>query len=331
MPAALNSLLAPPLLLAAIAATLHARGVRRQLRVSTAARRGTLRWRIAAFYAALATIVVALDSPIDDLADKLFWAHMLQHLLLMMVAAPLLVLAAPWLPIWKGLPLGARKALGSWYVRSRGWREVRRAARWLAAPLVAWILFNVDLCAWHVPALYELTLRHQTVHELEHLSFLLLGVVFWVQVLDSPPLRARLGPSSGVLYVLTAATAAWALAVVLALAPSPLYPTYAELASRPGGLSALADQHLAAGMMWGPGSVTYAIFVFVALYRWLAADDRSLHQFSDGSSGIRARSAYVPPLRVSTRLHSSAGSAANSSSGRGVSTIQSSRSSSSSS
>jgi len=266
-------LLAPPFLLAAIAAALHARGLRRQLRVTTAARRATLRWRGVAFYAALATIVAALDSPIDELADTLFWVHMLQHVLLMMVAAPLLVLAAPWLPIWRGLPLRTRKALGRWYVRSPGWRGVRGGARWLAAPLVAWILFDADLLAWHAPALYELTLRHQAVHELEHVSFLLLGVIFWIQVLDSPPLRARLGPSSGVLYVLTAATAAWALAVVLALAPSPLYPSYAELASRPGGLSALADQHLAAGIMWGPGSVPYAIFVFVALYRWLATDD----------------------------------------------------------
>lgn len=275
MSAALDWLLAPPFLLAATAAALHARGVRRQLRVTAAARLGTLRWRSVAFYAALATIVAALDSPIDDLVDTLFWVHMLQHVLLMMVAAPLLVLAAPWLPIWKGLPLRARRRLGSWYVRSPGWRGVRRAGRWLAAPLAAWVLFDVDLCAWHVPALYEVTLHHQALHELEHLSFLLLGVLFWLQVLDSPPLHARLGPSSGVLYVLTAATAAWTLAVVLALASTPLYPTYAGLASRPGGLSALADQHLAAGIMWGPGSVPYAIFVFVALYRWLAAEDET--------------------------------------------------------
>ena len=291
MSGALDSLLAPPFLLAAVAAALHARGVRRQLRVTTAARLGALRWRVVAFYAALATIVAALDSPIDELADKLFWVHMVQHVLLMMIAAPLLVLAAPWLPVWKGLPLGARRTLGRWYVHAPGWRRVRRAARWLAAPLVAWILFNVDLCAWHVPTLYELTLHHQAVHELEHASFLVLGVVFWIQVLDSPPLRARLAASSGVLYVLTAATAAWALAVVLALAPSPLYPAYAELAARPGGLSALADQHLAAGIMWGPGSVPYALFVFVALYRWLASEDQTLD-----AGGTRPPAAQREPL-----------------------------------
>jgi cytochrome c oxidase assembly factor CtaG len=274
MTAALAWLLAPPLLLAAVAALLHARGVRRQLRVTSAARLGALRWRIVAFYAALATIVAALDSPIDDAVDKLFWVHMVQHVMLMMVAAPLLVLGAPWLPIWKGLPLGARRRLGRWYVRAPGWRAIRRAGRWLSAPLAAFVLFDADLCAWHAPALYELTLRHQAVHELEHVSFLVLGVVFWIQVLDSPPLHARLDLARGVGYVVAGATVAWALAVVLAFAPSPLYPAYAALASRPGGLSAIGDQHVAAGIMWGPGSIPYALFVFVALYRWLASEDR---------------------------------------------------------
>lgn len=273
MSSLLERLLAPPFLCAVVVAALHARGVRQQLRVTSAARLGALRWRIPAFYAGLATIVAALDSPIDDAVPKLFWVHMTQHVMLMMVAAPLLVLGAPWLPIWRGLPLAARRRLAVWCLGSPAWRGVRRATRRLTTPLGAWILLNVDLCAWHVPALYELTLRHQAVHELEHVSFLAFGVAFWIQVLDSPPLRARLDQAASVVYVLTAATVAWALAVVLAFATSPLYPTYAALRSRPGGLSALADQHLAAGIMWGPGSVPFAIFVFVTLYHWLTPEE----------------------------------------------------------
>jgi putative membrane protein len=139
------------------------------------------------------------------------------------------------------------------------------------APVVAWLMFNVDLCVWHVPAIYGLTLRDGAVHELEHLSFLVLGVIFWIQVLDSPPLRARLDYAGRVVYTLLAATVAWGLAVVLAFASSPLYSAYAEQASRPGGISALGDQQLAAGIMWGPGSVPYALVVFVGLYRWLGS------------------------------------------------------------
>jgi cytochrome c oxidase assembly factor CtaG len=187
----------------------------------------------------------------------------------MMVAAPLLVLAAPWTPMWKGLPLSTRRGLGASYMRSPGWRAVRAAGRRVVAPLPIWILFVVDLSVWHVPALYGLTLRDQAVHDLEHLSFLVLAVLFWAQVIESSPLRPKLSEAWAVAYVTLAATACWILAMVLAFAPSPLYVGYESLGSRPGGISALADQQLAAGIMWGPGSIPFAIFVFLALYRWL--------------------------------------------------------------
>jgi cytochrome c oxidase assembly factor CtaG len=267
-------LVAPPAVGAVAAGLLHARGSRRHMRVVSAVRLQAQKRRTWAFYAALATIVAALDSPIDDLAEKLFWVHMVQHVLLMMVAAPLLVLAAPWTRIWKGLSLPLRRRLGAAYMRSPGWRVIRVVGRRLASPLPAWVLFNLDLCAWHVPGLYEATLRNQVLHDYEHISFLVLGVLFWAQVVDSPPLRPRLDLPRRVAYVTLAATVAWLLALVLAFARSPLYPAYAALHSRPGGLSALADQQLAAGIMWGPGSIPYALFVFVALYRWLAPRGR---------------------------------------------------------
>jgi putative membrane protein len=151
---------------------------------------------------------------------------------------------------------------------------------------VAWLLFNVDLCAWHLPVLYDLTLRNNAVHELEHLSFIVLGVLFWMQILHSPPLRPQIDQAQRVVYVLLAATVAWAIAVVLAFAPAPLYAAYAHQVSRPGGISALTDQQLAAGIMWGPGSVPYALVVFVALYRWLDVPRRrpgSREQSATGS------------------------------------------------
>jgi cytochrome c oxidase assembly factor CtaG len=89
-------------------------------------------------------------------------------------------------------------------------------------------------------------------------------------VIPSPPLRAALGDAQRVLYVIAAMTVGWVLAVVLALAPRPLYPHYAQLLRRPGGISALADQQLAAGIMWVPGSITFVIIIFVYVHRWLA-------------------------------------------------------------
>jgi putative membrane protein len=261
--------LAPPFVLGLVAAVLYLRGRRRHMRVVTREHRAGMGWRALAFWAGLITLVLALDSVIDDQADRLFWVHMTQHVLLMMVAAPLLVLAAPWTPMWKGLPLSTRRGLGAAYMRSPGWRAVRAAGRRVVAPVPIWILFVLDLSIWHIPALYGLTLRNQAVHDLEHLSFLVLAVLFWAQVIESPPLRPRLSEAWRVAYVTLGATACWILAMVLAFAPSPLYAGYESLGSRPGGISALADQQLAAGIMWGPGSIPFGIFVFMALYRWL--------------------------------------------------------------
>lgn len=261
--------LAPPFVLGVLAALLYARGRARHMRVVSARHRAGMGWRALAFWTGLLTLVLALDSVIDDQADRYFWVHMVQHVLLMMVVAPLLVLAAPWLPMWKGLPLSTRRGLGAAYMRSPGWRAARAVGRTLAAPVAVWILFSADIVAWHVPVLYGLTLRSQAAHDLEHFSFLVLAVLFWAQVIESPPLRPRLDQARRVVYVVAGATVCWLLAIVLTFASSPLYAGYEAAASRRGGLSALADQQLAAGIMVGPGSIPYAVFVFLVLYRWL--------------------------------------------------------------
>ena len=226
-------------------------------------------WRGYAFALALVTTVIALDSPLEREADAWFWAHMLQHVLLMMVAAPLIVLAAPWMVFWRPLPLRFRRGVARAVVKSPRLAWLRVGTLWIASPVVAWILFNADLAVWHLPSLYDLTLRNNTVHYLEHLSFLVFGILFWAQVIDSPPFRSRLGDFERALYATAGAVASWILAVVLAVAPRPLYPAYGGH----HGLSALSDQQLASGVMWGPGSIPYAVVVFYCLYAWLGTDD----------------------------------------------------------
>jgi putative membrane protein len=258
-----------------VAAVWYARGSRRPKLHPVPRRRRSyvLPARTVCFYAALAIVLVALDSPLDDLADKLFWAHMLQHVLLLTAAAPLITLGAPWLAFWRPLPLGFRR--GAAHAFATGFLSpVRRAAVFIGTPASAWLLFNTDIAAWHVPPLYDLTLRNTGIHYLEHVSFIVLGVLFWVHFFDSPPLRVRLSYTWQLVYVISAATASWLLAVVLAIATHPLYPAYAALQQRPGGISALADQQLAAGVMLGPGSITFAIAVFYGIYAWLGADER---------------------------------------------------------
>ena len=181
-----------------IAAVWFQRGSRRpSLRAYPGGRRRTRRdhlWRGVAFYAALVTILFALGS-LDRLSEELFSVHMAQHILLMLVAAPLLALAAPWNAFWRPLPLGFRRAVAGGVAHSRTLAPGRRFVRWLALPIPVWLLFNANLAAWHVPGAYDLTLSNPAVHYLEHLSFIAFGVLFWAQMVDSPPFRSRLDPS----------------------------------------------------------------------------------------------------------------------------------------
>jgi putative membrane protein len=226
--------------------------------------------RAAAFLAGLAVIVLALQPPLDELAGRDLWAHMVQHLLLMVVAAPLLVLAGPWLRLWRGLPVSWRRPVARALL---GWARtapIRAAAAWIGAPVPAWTLFNLDLVAWHLPWAYDLAVQVPVVHDLEHASFLGLGILYWAQVIDSPPFRTRLDNDlRRVAYLVSGMIPSWGLAVVLAFSAVPVYAAYAK--GHPG-LSALADQQIAAGIMWVPGSVPASLAIFWHLYRWLAAD-----------------------------------------------------------
>lgn len=227
------------------------------------------RWRTACFVAGLATIVVALDSPIDELAEKLMWVHMVQHILLLLVAPPLLALARPWNRMWHGFPLAFRRRTARAVTQSPGLAPVRTAARVLQDPIVAWLAFTVTLVAWHVPAAYDATLQHPLVHALEHATFFGTALLFWTRVIDSPPWRSPLREVPRAVYLGSALLVSWILAITFAVSTSPVYAPYAAEASRPGGLTALADQQLAAGVMWVPGSIPLAIGILVIVYRWL--------------------------------------------------------------
>jgi putative membrane protein len=227
------------------------------------------RWRSISFYGALLVLAIALNSPLDALSERLFWAHMVQHVLLLLVAPPLIVVARPWVRLWRCLPLRTRRSVGRSLAHGHRTAPLRWASRTLGRPLPSFLLFSVVLLGWHVPSLFDATLRSETLHALEHGLFFSTALMFWKQVIDSPPLRAIAGSAARVAYVVAAMVVSWVLAVVLALAPHPLYDVYAHEASRPGGISALADQQIAAGIMWVPGSVTFLIVLFVYVHRWL--------------------------------------------------------------
>jgi putative membrane protein len=257
----------PPLVLVIGFAILYRIGSRRT--VSRKRTTGERQWRSISFYAGLAVVAVALSSPLDALSEQLFWVHMIQHVLLLVVAPPLIVLARPWVRLWRCLPLGTRRSLGRGLAHGERMAPLRSVTRALGSPLPAFLVFSVVLLGWHIPFLFDATLRSGTLHALEHTLFFATALMFWKQVIPSPPLRVRLADSQRALYAVGAMIVSWVLAVVLALAPQPLYDPYAHEASRPGGISAIADQQLAAGIMWVPGSITFVIVIFVYVHRWL--------------------------------------------------------------
>ncbi|HET7759785.1 MAG TPA: cytochrome c oxidase assembly protein [Gaiellaceae bacterium] len=282
---------APFFLVLAAAVLYHLGGRRRAPGHRESAER---RWRSAAFYGGLLTIVVATDTPLDPLSDTLFTAHMTQHILLLMVAPGLIVLAAPWLRLWQPLPLGFRRTVAKSVARGSWAAPLRACVRTLARPVPAWIAFNAVVVGWHVPALYDAALSNEAVHDLEHALFFVAGIVFWLQIVDSPPVRARLEYGLRAVYLTGALLVSWVLAIVLALASSPLYPAYAHLDHRTAGLSALADQQIAGGVMWVPGSVPFTIAFIWALYRWLdPAEDPSIRARRNGHPPRRRRASLI--------------------------------------
>jgi putative membrane protein len=245
----------------AVAAAAYALGARGLWRAGSAAPSGR---QAAAFAAGLAAVTLALASPLDNLAAALFAAHMAQHMLLVMVAAPLLVLGAPGLPMSFALPPHDRRRLG----RLRRQPAVAAARRLLTRPMVAWAVHVGTLWVWHLPGPYQAALASDLVHAAEHAGFLGTGVLFWWVVLSRQ--GRRLAPGFAVLYLFAAALQASALGALLTLAPAPLYPLQAA-ASAARGVAPLADQQLAGLIMWVPADLIYLSAAGTLFMRWLVS------------------------------------------------------------
>lgn len=221
--------------------------------------------QVAAFYGGLAVLLVALVSPVDAIASTLFSAHMVQHLLLMVVAAPLLAYARPAPALVSGLPPSARR------VARRPWPALRHLTTTATTPVTVWIAGAVALWAWHMPALYELALENDAVHALEHASFLATALLLWNVVVRSGTRRGEARPVA-LLLVLASAVQGSALGAVLLFASRPLYGSHVAGAAA-WDTTPLQDQQLAGALMWGPPAVLYVVVTGWLLVRWFAEMD----------------------------------------------------------
>jgi len=194
------------------------------------------------FFVAVAIATLALVSPLDEVGDSyLLSGHMLQHVLIGDVAPALAVVALRGPLLFFLLPCSVLRPLAG----SRWLREVLGLLLRPGVSVAAWIAV---IAAWHVPAAYDYTLRNQTAHDLEHTSFILVGLLVWMQIVD-PARRSRLRLSQRLAYMLTLSTAGALLAAVLVLSPTPLYPAYARGGARLLGISPLHDQQYAGIVM----------------------------------------------------------------------------------
>jgi cytochrome c oxidase assembly factor CtaG len=216
-------------------------------------------WRLCCFMASILVALVALVSPVDALADQLFFMHMSQHVLLLDVA-PILGI------------LGFTKVILRPVTRAVG--ELERRAGRLAHPAFAVVLYVGVIWAWHVPAAYDLAVRDPAVHALEHLSFLLAGSLYWWHLLSPIRARMRLDGMGPVVYMVSTKLLVGALGMGLAFAPSALYPYYVHHAGV-WGISALDDQSIAGLVMAVEQSIVMGIALAVLFIRALEESERA--------------------------------------------------------
>jgi len=219
--------------------------------------------RLAAYFAGLAVVAVALLSPLDTFEVLLFWVHMVQHELLMVVAAPLILLGSPLaITLWAA-PAPLRPALGA-LLQSRS--PLRRLFNRITRPVTAWIIATAAVWLWHIPAAYDAVQTSPLLHDAEHLTFFLTSLLFWWPVTKAPPYVHRTSLLQRLAYLLAGLTQSGILGGIITLAGEAIYPHYTAV-PRFGSLTPLADQRIAGVVMWFISALPLLAAVLILILR----------------------------------------------------------------
>jgi putative membrane protein len=228
--------------------------------------------RLGFFLLGLAVIWLALASPLDGFADVLLSAHMVEHLLLMSFAPPLLLLGYPVVPLLRGLPRGVTVYFLGPLIRIA---TLRHLGHFLIAPLVAWLAMNLMFLGWHVPAAYDFALEHEHWHQFEHLCFLGTSILFWWPLIRPWPTRESYAGWLLLLYLVMADIVNTVLSAFLAFCDRPVYSYYLR---EPNAfdISPLSDQRAGAVVMWVVGSAVFLVPAVVLTVRLLQREGSDL-------------------------------------------------------
>ncbi len=261
-----------PMVALVLTAAVYARGVRRVWKQAGHGR-GVSERQVAFFAAAMLSIAIVLVSPLDAMAEVLFSAHMTQHVVLAVIVPPLILLGAPLPALLWAMPAEPRirivRAVRSQHWLVGGWR-------WITAPALAWLIHGAAIWAWHAPRLYELALRNDTVHALEHLSFVGTGILLWWGILHGREAR-RTAYAIGIITVFFTAMHTGVLGALITLSHRLWYPAQASGAAA-WGLTPMQDQQLAGLIMWVPGGLLYVIAMSALFVGWLEPERAHRHR-----------------------------------------------------
>jgi len=222
------------------------------------------------FFLGLLVVLAALATQLEQYAYELFSAHMLQHMLLTIVAAPLLLLGAPVLPLLRGLPRGLRRGIFGPVAR---WYPLRVLLHTVRSPMVAGILYVGGLYFWHIPRVYDAAVEDPLLHSLEHGWYLATALLFWSVVIDPLPFRSTLPHPARIVYLLLAGAAQnTILGGVLAFSSRVFYRHY-ETSSLAYGIDPLTDQRTGGAIMWVPGDMIFLAGASFAFFAWLRTEE----------------------------------------------------------
>jgi putative membrane protein len=250
----------------AVAAGLYALGSIRA-RNRNALRPSITNWQLASFWIGWIVLVLSLDSPLHKLGEVLFSAHMTQHELLMVVAAPLLVFSKPIVAMLFALPERWRITLGR-VSKTTGFRAIWMS---ITGPLTVWLIHGATIWVWHIPVLYEATLDSEFIHALQHISFLSTALLFWWTLVHGR--YGKLGYGVAFIYVFTTALHTSVLGALMTLTRSVWYPIY-EGRTAAWNLTPLEDQQLGGLIMWIPSGVVFVVVGLAMLAAWMGESER---------------------------------------------------------